>query len=140
MLKIYYDRLWETCHNIFKFLIFPFPHFSFSPPFFLKVVSFLFLVHLLSQPVHVVFIISFHSKIVDRTFVSRCRSFHKRCRHQPLPSMSVRAFFNDVVRRAVRHVICPHCHIGDSTTVLTGFPSFVHLVCTCLSDYGYTLE
>jgi len=30
MLKIYYDRFRETCHNIFKSLIFSFPLFSFS--------------------------------------------------------------------------------------------------------------
>ena len=60
MLKIYYDRFWETCHNISKSLIFPFPHSSFSPPFFLKVFSFLFLVHLLSQPV--AFVVSFFLK------------------------------------------------------------------------------
>ena len=36
MLKIYYDRFWETCHNISKSLIFFFPHFSFSSPLFLQ--------------------------------------------------------------------------------------------------------
>ena len=30
MLKIYYDKFRETCHNIFKSLIFSFPLFSFS--------------------------------------------------------------------------------------------------------------
>ena len=45
MLKIYYDRFMETCHNIFKSLIFSFPlfFFSFSSPFsptFRTIVSF----------------------------------------------------------------------------------------------------
>ena len=42
MLKIYYDRFRETCHNIFKSLIFSFSlfTFSFSFPFFLKKYTF----------------------------------------------------------------------------------------------------
>ena len=144
MLKIYYDKFWETCHNISKSLIFSSPHFSFSSPLFLQEYPF-FLKQ--SRCSHVSrcrrrsvcrFVRRTDRRVVRTPFVYPffLKQSHylliSRCRHH-----SVRL----IVHRTDRCVLrAPFTRRSHTVSISTGFPSFVHLVCTCVLDYDSALE
>jgi len=117
MLKVYYDRLWETCHNIF-------------PNFFLS--SFLFLISILSLEV------SFLSQIVTlpscfALLLSLCSSLRSSRYSSHRLSRCLPTIHAPFTRRSwLSHLwLC---------LPWIGFLSFLHLVCTCVLGYGSALE
>jgi len=91
MLKIYYDRFTETCHNIFKSLIFFLPSFLF-----------LFLVSIFSNIQKHSF---FLETVIRAPFSRHSLTFRSSSTHPPLVVRACRSYYSHVV--CVSSASCP---------------------------------